>query len=159
MKKPYSSGYNLLIVQDLWQTHYQILSIILLKEFIKLKCGYKHDDERCEICRMTHKYCDCFLEYTNFKDDLVEYKCLCCNKNYQKKFMKSSKNDLLIHTHFLTMIPISLLYCCEKVFNHTNTWMIGKNWIKDHYLKKKILHSPKYGRHYSYRLNAQKKRL
>ena len=22
----------------------------------------------------------------NFKDDLIEYKCLCCNKNYQRKF-------------------------------------------------------------------------
>ena len=28
--------------------------------------------------------CDCFLEYTNIKDNLIEYKCLCCNKNYQK---------------------------------------------------------------------------
>ena len=27
-------SYNLLIAQDLWQAHYQILSIILLKEFI-----------------------------------------------------------------------------------------------------------------------------
>ena len=31
------------------------------------------------------KDCECYLEYTSFKDDLVEYKCLCCNKNYQKK--------------------------------------------------------------------------
>ena len=31
-----------------------------------------------------HSYCGCFLEYTNFKDDLKEYECLCCNKNYQK---------------------------------------------------------------------------
>ena len=29
--------YNLLITQDLWQVHYQILLIILLKEFIKVK--------------------------------------------------------------------------------------------------------------------------
>ena len=28
-------SYNLLIVPDLWQVHYQILSIIFLKEFIK----------------------------------------------------------------------------------------------------------------------------
>ena len=28
--------YNLLIAQDLWQAHYQILSTIFLKEFIKL---------------------------------------------------------------------------------------------------------------------------
>ena len=29
--------HNLLITQDLWQVHYQILLIILLKEFIKVK--------------------------------------------------------------------------------------------------------------------------
>ena len=36
VKKIYLTYYNLLIAQDLWQTHYQILSIIILKEFIKL---------------------------------------------------------------------------------------------------------------------------
>ena len=36
LQKIYLTYYNLLIVQDLWQAHYQILSIILLKEFIKL---------------------------------------------------------------------------------------------------------------------------
>ena len=30
-----------------------------------------------------NKDCDCFLEYTNFKYNLTEYKCLCRNKNYQ----------------------------------------------------------------------------
>ena len=30
------TDYNLLIAQDLWQGHYQILSIIFLKKFIKL---------------------------------------------------------------------------------------------------------------------------
>ena len=35
-QKLYLTDYNLLIVQDLWQVHYQILLIILLKEFIKL---------------------------------------------------------------------------------------------------------------------------
>ena len=28
--------YNLLIAQDLWQAHYQTLSIIFLKEFVEL---------------------------------------------------------------------------------------------------------------------------
>ena len=32
----YLTYYNLLIVQDLWQAHYQILSIIFLEEFIEL---------------------------------------------------------------------------------------------------------------------------
>ena len=36
LQKIYPKYYNLLIAQDLWQAHYQILSIIFLKEFIKL---------------------------------------------------------------------------------------------------------------------------
>ena len=35
LQKIYPTYYNLLIAQDLWQAHYQILSIFL-KEFIKL---------------------------------------------------------------------------------------------------------------------------
>ena len=35
-QKLYLTDYNLLIAQDLWQVHYQILLRILLKEFIKL---------------------------------------------------------------------------------------------------------------------------
>ena len=35
-QKLYLTDYNLLIAQDLWQVYYQILLIILLKEFIKL---------------------------------------------------------------------------------------------------------------------------
>ena len=31
------------------------------------------------------------FEYTNVKDDLIEYKCLCCNRNYQKKFDENLK--------------------------------------------------------------------
>ena len=42
----------------------------------KIKCKYRHDDKKYE----------CFFKFINFKDDLIEYKCLCCNKNYQKDF-------------------------------------------------------------------------
>ena len=51
---------------------------------IKFKFGY--DDKKCETCGIQYKYSDCFLRYTNFEDDLVEYKCLCCNKNYQQNY-------------------------------------------------------------------------
>ena len=54
----------------------------------KIKCKHGHDDKRCETCRIKYKYCICFLEYTNFKDDLIEYKCLCCNKSYQQKYIQ-----------------------------------------------------------------------
>ena len=48
-------------MQDLWQLHYQILLII------------------------SHKDCDCFLEYESVKDNLVKYKCLSCSKSYSNK--------------------------------------------------------------------------
>ena len=51
----------------------------------RIKCKFGHDDKKCETCGIKYKYCDCFLEYTNFKHDLIEHKCLCCNKNHQHK--------------------------------------------------------------------------
>ena len=42
----------------------------------KTKCKYRHDDKKCETCIIKHKYCNCFLEYIDFKDDLKEYKSL-----------------------------------------------------------------------------------
>ena len=36
LQKIYLVYYSLLIAQDLWQVHYQILSILFLKEFIEL---------------------------------------------------------------------------------------------------------------------------
>ena len=52
----------------------------------RIKCKFGHDDKKCETCGIKYKYCDFFLEYTNFKNDLIEYKYLCCNKIYQRKF-------------------------------------------------------------------------
>ena len=64
----------------------------------RVKCKFGHNDKNCEtklnisricgICRIKYKYCDSFLECTNFKDDLTEYKCMCCNKKYQQKRLK-----------------------------------------------------------------------
>ena len=42
--------------------------------------------QKCETCGTKYKYCNCFVEYTNFKGDLMEYKCLVCNRNCQTKF-------------------------------------------------------------------------
>ena len=90
---------------------------------IKFKNG--HDDKKCGI---KYKDCECFLQYKNFKDDLIKYKCLRCNKNYQKKFDGNLKKRFF-----------NLFYCCKKVFTHTNKWMIGEFAMKNYYLKKKIL--------------------
>ena len=52
----------------------------------KIKYKYGLDDKKCETCGIEYKYCDHFLEQTNSKGDLIEYKCLCYNKSYQRKF-------------------------------------------------------------------------
>ena len=43
------------------------------------------------MCTIKYTYCYYFLEYTNIKDDLIEYKCLCCNKNDEHKFIEKLK--------------------------------------------------------------------
>ena len=59
-----------------------------------IKCKYKRDNKKCETSGTTYKACHSFLEYTKFKDDLLEYKCFCCNKNYQQKFDEKLKEQL-----------------------------------------------------------------
>ena len=75
------------------QAHYQILSITFLNEFIHLNVNF-NSDKKCETYKIRYKYFYCFLEYINFKDDLIEYKCSCCNKNYQHKFGKKLKERI-----------------------------------------------------------------
>ena len=38
----------------------------------RIKCKYGHDDKKCETCGIKYKHCHNFLEYTTFKDDLIE---------------------------------------------------------------------------------------
>ena len=59
----------------------------------EIKCKHGHDDKNLETSRIKYKHCDSFLEYTNFEDDLIECKCLSCNKNYQQKFDENLKKQ------------------------------------------------------------------
>ena len=86
LQEIYGSYYNLLIVQDLWPAHYQISNNNLSEGIHRIKCKYGRDDKKCRTCGIKNKHCDCFLDYTNFKEDLIKYKCFSCNKNYQQKF-------------------------------------------------------------------------
>ena len=38
----------------------------------RIKRKFRHNDKKCETQGIKYKYCDFFLEYTNFKDDLIE---------------------------------------------------------------------------------------
>ena len=55
--------------------------------------------------------------------------------------MKTERRDLVIQTNFLAMILINFFCHYEKVFTHMNAWMIGKNSMKHHYLRKKFFYS------------------
>ena len=45
-----------------------------------IKCKFGNDNKKCETCGIRFKYYNCCLEYINFKDNLIEYKCLHCKK-------------------------------------------------------------------------------
>ena len=38
----------------------------------RIKSKFRHNDKKCEAYAITCKYCDCFLEYKNLKDDFIE---------------------------------------------------------------------------------------
>ena len=61
-----------------------------------------------------------------------------------------------IHTSFLTMISISLFCCCENLFTHMNTWIIGKTLMKHYYYEKKLLQSLHHERCYWCRLQTKR---
>ena len=91
LQKIYVKYYNLLMAQDLQQAHYQILSIIFLKEFIKLNVNMDMIIKNVKNAELNIKSVSAFLD---FKDDLIECKCLCCNKNYQQKFGEKVKGTI-----------------------------------------------------------------
>ena len=47
-----------------------------------------------------YKDCECWLHYLHVKNNLIECKPLCCNKNYQKIFDENLKM-MLIHINLL----------------------------------------------------------
>ena len=61
------------------QAHYQILLIILFKEFIKSNVNMGMIKNKYKTCY--YKDWECCLGYINVKDDLLVDKCLYCNRN------------------------------------------------------------------------------
>ena len=48
-----------------------------------------------KIVELHTKYATVFLNTQTLKADLIEYKCLSCNKNYQQKFDEKLKEQFL----------------------------------------------------------------
>ena len=92
LQKIYLTYYSLLIVQDLWQAYYQILSVIFLKEFIGLYVNTKKMIKNVKLRELDISIDSAFLK-THLKDDLIKYKYLCCSKSYQNKFDEKTKEQ------------------------------------------------------------------
>ena len=91
----------------------------------KIQCKHGHYDNRCETCGIEYKNWDCFLEYTNFKDNLIEYKCLCYNKNYQQKFDEKLKERFLNTYTFSNHDKNSCILLLRKVvypYEYMDDW-------------------------------------
>ena len=61
VQKMYATNYNLLIAQDLWQAHYQILLIIWLREFIKLNVKMDMTIKNVKRAELNTKIATAFL--------------------------------------------------------------------------------------------------
>ena len=78
------------------------------------KIEYKHGNvnEKYEPCGIKYKYCNCCFERTNFKEDLIEYKCFCFNKNYKKK----TTLYRLIRLFYWRRVSRTILYALSSHF-------------------------------------------
>ena len=63
----YLTYYILLIPHDLWQAHYQILSIIFLKEFIKLNVNTDMKLKNVELVELNISNATVFLNMQTLK--------------------------------------------------------------------------------------------
>ena len=97
----------------------------LSKVIHRIKCKFGHDDKKFETRWIKYKYCDCFLEYTNFKDELIDYKCLWCNKNYQRKFDEKIKEQFFNACKFSNNYNGKLILFLRKgvhLYEHIDDW-------------------------------------
>ena len=97
----------------------------LCEEIHRMKCKYILLEKKYETCGIRYKYCVCFFEQTNFKEDLIEYKCLCFNKNYQRKFNEKLKeqffNTYKFRNHDKNKF-ILLLQKCVYPYEYMDNW-------------------------------------
>ena len=52
-------------------------------------------------CWIKYKDCELYFECTSIKDDLIKYKCLCFNKNYDENFKKRFAYTYKFSNHYI----------------------------------------------------------
>ena len=112
-----------------------------------------------KTCEIKHKDYESYLEYTNVKDNLTEYQCLCCCKNCQKKLDENLKDQFgSTYTFFNHDINNFFCYFEKVLFIGIHRWL-GKIQSNIITWERRFLQSPKYGRYYWCRLHAHSKIL
>ena len=66
-QKIFLTYYNLLIEQDLWEAHYQILAIMFLKKFMKLNVNIDTIIKNVKIVELNSKFETVFLDTQTLK--------------------------------------------------------------------------------------------
>ena len=61
----------------------------LSEAIYKIKCKHKHENKKCETRGIKHKYCSCFPEYSNFKNDLIDTNVSVTTKIINRSLMKA----------------------------------------------------------------------
>ena len=100
-------------MQDLRQAHYHPSLIILLKEFIKLIVNTNMIINNVKHVALNIKIVSAFLDMETLK--IIQKNINVCDViiiTPKKSLMKTLRGDLLIHTNFLKMTLISLIYSC-----------------------------------------------
>ena len=89
------------------------------------------------IHKIKSKDCDCFLEYESVKDNLAKCKCLPGNNDNSNKINVELKKRLKNTFKFFDNDISKLIFLLKKVCIIRSTWMNGKSFMEQHYLKKK----------------------
>ena len=114
---------NLLIAQDLWQAHSQIMSILFLKEFINLIVNTNMMIKQVKLLELYVKYVTAFLN-AQTRDNLTGC-CLCCNKKYKHKFDEKLKKGFFNTYNFSNRVNnkfILLFHKCTDPNEYMDHW-------------------------------------
>ena len=80
----------------------------------RIKGKNEHDNKKFETCGIKYKNYECYLEYTSFKNELIENNFLGCNKNNQKKFDETLMNRFFSKCRFSNHEIIKFILLLQK---------------------------------------------
>ena len=80
----------------------------------RIKGKNEHDNKKFETCGIKYKNYECYLEYTSFKNELIENNFLGCNKNNQKKFDETLMNRFFNKYRFSNHDIIKFILLLQK---------------------------------------------